>query len=102
MHVKASFGLACLTPLTWWPCEWARFPLAIGLIRSLCFPAGLLEHELDDTHIESTPPATRRTVGSALTLIGGTVGGTFRNLLTATSSRARGYIPGVYGSDLCI
>jgi ACS family hexuronate transporter-like MFS transporter len=84
--------VACLTPLTLVAVRVGSIPLAVGLITLVMFLQASWNTNLTTLIIESTPPQRVARV-VALTLIGGTVGGSISNLLTGTLIKNVGYIP---------
>jgi ACS family hexuronate transporter-like MFS transporter len=84
--------VACLTPLTIAAVRVGSAPLAVGLITLVMFLQASWNTNLSTLIIESTPPQhVARVV--ALTLMGGTVGGSLSTLLTGQVIKSFGYIP---------
>ena len=84
--------VACLTPLTLVAVRVGSIPLAVGLITLVMFLQASWNTNLTTLIIESTPPQRVSQV-VALTLIGGTVGGSLSTLLTGHLIKNVGYIP---------
>jgi len=84
--------VACLTPLTLAAVRVGSVPLALGLIVLVMFLQASWNTNLTTLIIESTAPAyVARVV--ALTLVGGTIGGSISTLLTGQVIKTFGYIP---------
>ena len=84
--------VACLTPLTLVAVRVGSIALAVGLITLVMFLQASWNTNLTTLIIECTPPQRVARV-VALTLIGGTVGGSISNLLTGSLIKNVGYIP---------
>ncbi len=84
--------VACLTPLTIAAVRVGSAPLAVGLITLVMFLQAAWNTNLTTLIIESAPPQQVARV-VALTLIGGTVGGSLSTLLTGHVIKSFGYIP---------
>lgn len=84
--------VACLTPLTLVAVRVDSASLAVGLITLVMFLQAAWNTNLTTLIIESAPsPHVSRVV--ALTLIGGTIGGSIATLLTGRAIASFGYIP---------
>jgi ACS family hexuronate transporter-like MFS transporter len=84
--------VACLTPLTLVAVRVGSVPLAVGLIVLVMFLQASWNTNLTTLIIESTAPQhVARVV--ALTLMGGTVGGSVSTLLTGQVIKTFGYVP---------
>ena len=84
--------VACLTPLTLAAVRVGSLPLALALIVLVMFLQASWNTNLTTLIIESTAPQQVASV-VALTLIGGTVGGTVSTLLTGQVIKTLGYVP---------
>jgi len=84
--------VACLTPLTLVAVRVGSVPLAVSLIVIVMFLQACWNTNLTTLIIESTPQQhVARVV--ALTLMGGTVGGSIATLLTGHVIKTFGYVP---------
>jgi MFS transporter, ACS family, hexuronate transporter len=84
--------VACLTPVTLVAVRVGSAPLAIGLITLVMFLQASWNTNLTTLIIETTPPQNVARV-VALTLMGGTVGGSLSTLLTGRVIKMVGYVP---------
>jgi ACS family hexuronate transporter-like MFS transporter len=84
--------VACLTPLTLVAVRVGSVPIALALIVLVMFLQASWNTNLTTLIIESTAPQQVASV-VALTLIGGTVGGSVSTLLTGHVIKVFGYVP---------
>jgi ACS family hexuronate transporter-like MFS transporter len=84
--------VACLTPVTLVAVRVASAPLAISMITLVMFLQASWNTNLTTLIIETTPPQDVARV-VALTLMGGTVGGSLSTLLTGRVIKMFGYVP---------
>ena len=89
---RILLAVACLTPLTLAAVRVGSVPLAVGLITIVMFLQASWNTNLTTLIIESTPPQRVAQV-VALTLIGGTVGGSLSTPLAGYLIKNVGYVP---------
>jgi len=89
---RSMLVVACLTPLTLVAVRVDSASLAVGLITVVMLLQAAWNTNLTTLIIESTPPQhVARVV--ALTLMGGTIGGSIATLLTGRAINTFGYVP---------